>query len=417
MNKFVAAAAISLLAVSASVFAAVPSLAQVEQSVNQHNWQRADAQLSQVIEAHPDSARAHYLYGQVLDREGRSADALAQIERAKSLDPSIHFTNPSAFAQTESRVRADANRAGERRSATSGGALQPAAQQQASTQSAAPFAPATPARHGPSIGMWIGLLLLVVVIALVLRWTLRRARSGEDKQADDERRAQLKRATELLNEVRPLKLDARLSTAPGAAALTSDIEGVETDARTLVETLSTGKNPVPPYQLEDLEHRFASLKARVEGRPDPNAAPAAPAAGTGSVFAQEADRLTGAQPQPPYPSQYPQQQPPYPPYPPYPQQQPPVIVQQGGGFGSGMGGLLTGVLLGEAMSGGRERVVERDVIVDDQRRRQPDDFGRNDGNGGGNDAGFDFGQGDSWDSGGNDGGVDMGSSDDDWNNS
>lgn len=111
MKKFVAAAAVSLLAVSASVFAAVPSLAQVEQSVSQRNWQRADAQLSEVIQAHPDSARAHYLYGQVLDREGRAADALAQIERAKSLDPSIHFTNPSTFAQTEARVRADANRA------------------------------------------------------------------------------------------------------------------------------------------------------------------------------------------------------------------------------------------------------------------------------------------------------------------
>ncbi|AJY67571.1 tetratricopeptide repeat protein [Burkholderia glumae] len=415
MKKFVAAAAaaVSLLAVSASVFAAVPSLAQVEQSVSQRNWQRADAQLSEVIQAHPDSARAHYLYGQVLDREGRAADALAQIERAKSLDPSIHFTNPSTFAQTEARVRADANRAGERRSATSGGALQPLAQPQAATQSA-PFAPAAPARHGPSVGMWIALLLLVAVIALVLRWTLRRARSGEDKQADDERRAQLKRATELLNEVRPLKLDARLSTAPGAAALASDIEGVETDARTLVETLSTGKNPVPPYQLEDLEHRFASLKARVEGRPDPNAAPASPAAGTGSVFAQEADRLTGTQAQPPYPPSYPQQQP----YPPYPPQQPPVIVQQGGGFGSGMGGLLTGVLLGEAMSGGRERVVERDVIVDDERRRANDGLGGSADNGGGNDAGFDFGQGGSWDSGGNDGGVDLGSSsDDDWNNS
>lgn len=52
MKKFVAAAAaVSLLAVSASVFAAVPSLAQVEQSVSQRNWQRADAQLSEVIQA------------------------------------------------------------------------------------------------------------------------------------------------------------------------------------------------------------------------------------------------------------------------------------------------------------------------------------------------------------------------------
>lgn len=404
MKKFVAAAGIALLVASASVFAAVPSLSQVTQSIEQHNWQRADSQLSQVIAAHPDSPRAHYLYGQVLDREGRSADALAEIERAKSLDPTLHFTNAQAFAQTESRVRADAQRAsGERRSATSGGALVPTDSQL--TQQAQ-FAPAKPAHHGPSAGMWIGLILLLLVIALVLRWTLRRSRSTGNQVADDERRAQLKRATDLLNEARPLKLDARISTAPGVSALTGEIEAVESEARSLVEALSNGKNPVPPYQLEDLEHRFASLKARVEGRPDPNAAPAHAPGGSGSVFAQEADRMT----QPPYP--------PYPPQAPYPYpQQPPVVIQQGGGIGSGVGGLLTGVLLGEALSGNRERVVERDVIVDDQRQHGSGSVGNPFDNGnGGNDGSFDLGQGDNWDS-GNDGGVDLGSTDDDWNNS
>ena len=243
------------------------------------------------------------------------------------------------------------------------------------------------------------------MIALVLRWTLRRARSTDDRRADDERRAQLKRATDVLNDIRPLKLDARLSTAPGAAALTSELEGIETDARELVEALSNGRNPVPPYRVDELEQRHASVKARVEGRPDPAAQAAPPpAAGSGSVFAQEADRVTGAQGQP-YPSQYPQQ---YPPQPQYPQQQqPPVVIQQGGGFGGGMGGLLTGVLLGQAMSGGRDRVVERDVIVDDERRRHDAD------------PGVDLGRGDStnWDNGnggGSDGGVDLGSNDDGW---
>ncbi|MBF3907380.1 tetratricopeptide repeat protein, partial [Burkholderia pseudomallei] len=103
-----------------------------------------------------------------------------------------------------------------------------------------------------------------------------------------------------------------------------------------------------------------------------------------------------------------QGQPPYSPYPPQPQQPPPVVIQQGGGgFGGGMGGLLTGVLLGQAMSHGRDRVIERDVIVDDEARRRA-----------GADPGIDFGQGDSWDSGGSDGGgsIDLGSSGDDWSN-
>jgi len=67
-----------------------------------------------------------------------------------------------------------------------------------------------------------------------------------------------------------------------------------------------------------------------------------------------------------------------------------------------MGGLLTGVLLGEALSSGRDRVIERDVIVDDEARKRA-----------GNDAGsVDFGQGSNdWSDGGGDGGVDMGSDD------
>ncbi|RKU03260.1 hypothetical protein C7H84_11870 [Burkholderia sp. Nafp2/4-1b] len=391
MKKSLAALGFSLMLLSSAAFA-VPSLQQVEQSIAQRDWQRADTQLSQVIDAHPNNAHAHYLYAQVLDREGRASDALAQLQKAKSLDPQLRFTDASHFAQTESRIRADAAR-------VSGNA--PAATQSGSLQSSlAPAAPA--AKHGPSTGMWIGLALIAVIIALVLRWTLRRARSADNSRADDERRTQLKRATDVLNDIRPLKLDAKLSTAPGAASLTSELEGIETDARALVEALSNGKNPVPPYRIDELEQRHASVKARVEGRPDPSAQPAAPANGSGSVYAQEADRMTGMQGQPYQQQPYPQA--PYPPQ--YPQQQPPVVVQQGGGFGGGMGGLLTGVLLGEAMSGGRERVVERDVIVDDQRHRQNNN----------NDPGFDLGRGDdsNWSDGNSGGGVDLGSNDDGW---
>ncbi|MEX3606582.1 MAG: tetratricopeptide repeat protein [Burkholderia sp.] len=377
MKTFVASAGIALLVASASLFAAAPSLSQVIQSINQHDWQRADSQLTQVIAAHPDNARAHYLYSQVLDREGRPVDGLAEIERARSLDPTLHFTNPNAFAQTEAKLRADANR-------TAGGALMPSATAPSAVQAGSIAPAAKPAHHDPGMIAWLGLIAVIMVVVLVLRRTLNRSRANGNQKADNERRAQLKRATDLLNEVRPLKLDARISTAPGASALTGEIEAVENDARTLVERLSNDKNPVGPYQVEKLERRFVSLKARVEGHPDPNTAPAA---APGSVFAQEADRLSQSQQL----------------YPP-PPQQPPMIVQQGGG----MGGLLTGVLLGEALSGSRERVVERDVIVDDQCQRS---------GGGGNDAAFDVGQGDNWSTdSGDSSNIDLGSNDD-WNNS
>lgn len=382
MKRLLAVVGVALALTASLAFAAVPSAQQVERAMAQGNWQQADAELAQVLQAHPNNAHAHYLYGQVLAREGRYADGLAQIEQAKTLDPQLKFADPARFAQIEARVRAAASRANT--------AISPAAPAQHAVNQLTQAQAAPPAivHRGPSMAMWIGIVLVVAAIALVLRWTLRRARSNEDGRADEERRAQLKRATELLNAARSLKLDTRLSSTPGHEALTNEIEAAEAQLRELVETLSSGKNPVPAYRLEEVGRQLESLKARAEGRPDPNAAPAAGAAP--SAYAQEAERLQQQAPQPPA------------------QQQPTVVVQQGGGFGGGMGGLLTGVLLGEALSHGRDRVIERDVHIDeDEARRRA----------GGDSGGVDFGQGSNdWNDGG---GVDYGSNDSggDWNDS
>lgn len=405
MKKTLTALALSLALASPLAFA-VPTAQQVEQSMTQGNWQQADSQLSEVLDAHPKNAHAHYLYAQVLDREGRYGDALSHLQQAKSLDPSLSFTDPSRFAATQARIQADATRASI--SPRSGNGTNASTAQN-------PFnrdqAAAAPQKHGIGMGAWIGFAVLLAAIALVLRWGLRRARARDDGQAEDNRRTQIKRATELLNDVRTLKLDVRLSTAPGHEALLKDVEGAETQLREMVESLSNSKNPVPPYAIEDLENQVASLKARAEGRPDPNAANTAQAgAPNASPYAQEAERF-GRNPQQPYPPQ----QGPYPPYPPQQGQQPPVIIQQGGGgIGGGMGGLLTGVLLGEALSHGRDRVIEREVPVD--RPAQNDngglDFGNNNNNNGG---GLDFGNGSNdWDDGSGGGGLDLGSNDDNW---
>jgi tetratricopeptide (TPR) repeat protein len=378
MKRLLAAAGTSLLLISSVAFA-VPSAQQVERAMAQGNWQQADAELTEVLQAHPNNAHAHYLYGQVLAREGRFSDGLTQIEQAKALDPQIRFTEPSRFAQTEAHIRAAASRSAQTApTASAQHTANPFVQTQA-------YQPAN-AHRGPSMTAWIGIAVVILAIALILRWTLRRARSKEDGQADEERRAQLRRATELLNATRSLKLDARLSAAPGHETLASEIENVETQLRELVETLSSGKSPVPSYRLEDLDRQFASLKARTEGRPDPNAA----AASDASPYAQEAQRF---QQQAPLPPGY--------------QQQPTVVVQQGGGgFGGGMGGLLTGVLLGEALSHGSDRVIERDVYIDDDEARRRADNNGNGGDGGG----IDYGQGSNdWND--NSGGVDYGGDD------
>ena len=371
MKKFTALAALVLL-LSVATFGsrvafALPSVQDVETSMTQRNWQQADSQLGEVLAAHPKNARAHYLYGQVLEREGRSTDALAQIEQAKTLDPSIRFTDPARFASVERSIRANAGR-------VATGNIQRQRNTPAIMQQTAPATLAAPPRHGPSAFAWLAILVVIAAVVGVLVWTVRRNRANQDGQATDQRRAQLKRATDLLNAVRSLKLDIRLSTDPGHEALEKETEGVEAQLRETVESLSASQNPVPEYRLDELERQVASLKARSEGRPDPALAPQG---SEPSPYALEADRFgrTG-QSTPPAPPQ-------------------PVIMQQPGG---GMGGMLTGVLLGSILGGGRDRVVERDVLVDDDSRRRGD---------GGN---IDFGQGgDNWNDGG---GIDVGSNDD-----
>ncbi|KNH05136.1 TPR repeat [Candidatus Burkholderia brachyanthoides] len=395
MKKTLTALALTLSLASPLAFA-LPTVQQVEQSMTQSNWQQADSQLTEVLNAHPKNAHAHYLYAQVLDREGRYGDAPSQLQQAKSIDPSLSFTDPSRFAETQARIQSHVSRqSGGFNSGNDDGA----STRSSSTSNQFGQQASAPQKHGPSMGMWIGLIVLIGAVAMVLRWGMRRARARDDGQAQDGRRAQIKHATELLNDVRVLKLDVRLSTAPGHEALLKDVEGAETRLCEMVESLSNSTNPVPSYAVEDMEKQVASLKARAEGRPYPNAAQ--PNASGESPFAQEAERF-GRNPQQPYPQQ--------------PGQQGPVIIQQGGGgFGGGMGGFLTGVLLGEAMSHGRNRVIEREVPVErrDDNNGGLEDFGNNNG------GGLDFGNGSNdWNDGGGGGGLDLGSNDDDsWSDS
>lgn len=381
------------IAASAAAFA-VPSTRDVDNAIARGNWQQAHSQLVEVLRTHPNSAHAHYLYGQVLAREGRAPDALAELQKARALDPELRFASSATqFNAIEAHVQQQAERAVSRSGpAPSAPAMLPGT----AGTAVAPITPPVHApRHGPSIGMWIGFVIVLALIVLLVWRTVLRARSNDDSRAQEQRRAQLKRATELLNAARSLKLDVRLSTAPGHEALLAEVDVIETALRELTDKLANNSSPVPDYVLEDLERRLNSTRARTEGRPDPNAAAGnagtgtLPSSGNPSVYAQEAERFGqapgGAAPPPP-------------------PTQPTVIVQQPGGGGGGMGGLLTGVLLGQMLGGSRERVIEREVIVDDERRRgnpgvQPD-------------PGFDVGRGnDDWD---DDAGssIDVGDNDD-----
>ena len=403
------ALAICLSAATASfaptaAFAAGPSVNDVEAAIARGDMGQAQSMMDQVISAHPKSARAHYLDAQILERNHRYADALSHISTARTLDPSIGFTDRSRFEAVERRISTEAGQANSRQ----GNAATSVTPSQNTAMAVQPSAAALPAAHrGPSTMLWIILLLVVIAIVVVIRWSMRKRNDMDSSGAVDVQRDQLKRATALMDAVRATKLDLRLSAAPEKQSWISEADDVEAQLRSLIDSLSnSGSNGgnrsfgspenSPAYLLESLGARVERLQALAAGRPDPLLH-----AGTNdprSPYANEADRMSGN----PYGQQPGWQQ---------PQQQPQVIVQQqpSSGLGAGLGGLLGGVMLGEMLSGGNR---ERDVIVEHD--RAPQQNPQQDASGG--NAPFDFGNGgDNWGGGGGDNSqIDAGNDDNSW---
>lgn len=89
-----------LLLVLALPVWALPSPKEVSAAVNAGNFAHAEQLLQQIIKEKPNSALAHYELGQVLARENRHQEALAELNQAKALDASLHFAkDPAVFAQ------------------------------------------------------------------------------------------------------------------------------------------------------------------------------------------------------------------------------------------------------------------------------------------------------------------------------
>jgi hypothetical protein len=142
------------LALTASALAfALPSPKDIEAAVSQGHLQQAATLLREVIEAKPQSAKAHYELGQVLLREHRAKEAHAELLAAKAIDPSLKFA--TSAAQFEAFLT-QAN-------------AQPAQSKTAANTAVGNPTSAAPEASGFSLSyVWIGIAALVV-IALVIR--------------------------------------------------------------------------------------------------------------------------------------------------------------------------------------------------------------------------------------------------------
>jgi hypothetical protein len=138
-----------LLAVLAPIAWALPTVQDVDAQVRQGHYAEAESMMQEVIAARPQSARAHYVYAQILAHNGRFSMAAAEETRARHLDPDMKFSKPEdvrAFEQVLERER--------RRTPSDGtplGSLGPAtATPPSATMAATPAPPPAAARVAPA---------------------------------------------------------------------------------------------------------------------------------------------------------------------------------------------------------------------------------------------------------------------------
>lgn len=98
MKKSIAALAFAVLSAAAS---ALPTTQQVEAAVQQAHYAQAKSMMSEVVAAKPDSAKAHYVYAEMLAHNRNFAKATQEVARARQLDPAIKFTTPDKFSAFE----------------------------------------------------------------------------------------------------------------------------------------------------------------------------------------------------------------------------------------------------------------------------------------------------------------------------
>ena len=160
----VAACAAALWSVAAM---ALPSTTDVQAAIKSGDYPKAETMMQEVVTAKPQSAKAHYLYAEILAHDAKFTDAAAQARKAREIDPALSFTNdPEKFKSFERLL--------EREQAGPAVTTQPTSPAPSTRMETAP-----PVRQqqAPSGGIpgWVWMGVIALVLFFVFRAFSRRA--------------------------------------------------------------------------------------------------------------------------------------------------------------------------------------------------------------------------------------------------
>ena len=90
-----------VLLVACAAAWALPTNQEVEAAVQSGKYAQAETMMSEVVAAKPGSARAHYVFAEILAHNAEFTKASAEAKKARELDPKIAFTQPDKFESFE----------------------------------------------------------------------------------------------------------------------------------------------------------------------------------------------------------------------------------------------------------------------------------------------------------------------------
>ncbi|MEY4751761.1 MAG: hypothetical protein RIQ60_3975 [Pseudomonadota bacterium] len=188
-----------LLLFTQFALAELPTQAEVEAAVRASRYSEAQAMMAEVVKAKPASAKARYVYAEILAHNRQYDDAATQLREAQRIDPATKFADPGrvqAFEQQLQRAAAKAHQPG---SLAGTGAVIGAPPQAGAQAPAAQVAPGTGARlpaeapvqraarteasDGGGLPGWLIIVAIFGVGIVVLRSVTKRQREAARQSA------------------------------------------------------------------------------------------------------------------------------------------------------------------------------------------------------------------------------------------
>lgn len=109
------------LALAAPVFAAEPTIHEVYVAAEAGKYTEAQALMDQVLQAHPNSAKAHFVEAELLAKQGKFAAAQQSLAKAQQLSPDLKGVSPEAVTKLRALLADGQKTYAQRPAHTSGG--------------------------------------------------------------------------------------------------------------------------------------------------------------------------------------------------------------------------------------------------------------------------------------------------------